>query len=598
MSHHGWKLLGHELRRRRRPLLKVAAWSLAEALPSVASGALIARALDQGFLAHRPLTGCAYLAGFAAAMVIGALGTRQMFPHLAATVEPLRDDLVHRLVHATLVRSVAGLDGGTDTSVSRLTGLAEGTRQLTAGLLRTVRPAVFKIIAALVGVATLAPAIALIALPPLLLAVVASVLIVRAIARHQRTLLLTQETIAEEATTVVAGLRDVIACAAEPRARARIDQAIDIQVRHTHHMARLAALRTVIMSVGFQLPLLILLAAAGWLAHDHALTAGQIMGGLTYISAALAPAASSLVGTVGSTGLELNVLLTRLSEATTLPDTVDTAAQDTAPAVGSAPIPATAQRVLPTPDIKLRALAFAYGPHAKPVIDNLHLHIPHGDHLAIVGPSGIGKSTLAQLLTGVVTPDSGEILLAGRPLADIPPAIARTTIALIPQEAYVFAGTLRENLTYLAPGATDADLDASADAVGLRPLAERLGGYDTLLGPEGPQLSSGERQLIALTRVHLSPAPVVILDEATCYLDPAAEARAEQAFATRKGTLIVIAHRITSAQRARRILLFTGNGPTLGPHTQLLVTSPLYADLVGHWDTPHLAHPAPAATAA
>ncbi|MFI1369195.1 ATP-binding cassette domain-containing protein [Streptomyces griseochromogenes] len=593
MSHHGWHVLGHELRRRRRPLLKVAAWSLAEALPSIASGALIARALDQGFLAHRPLTGCGYLAAFAVAMLIGALGTRQMFPHLAATVEPLRDQLVHRLVHATLVRSVAGLDGGADTSVSRLTGLAEHTRQLATTLLRTVRPAVFKIIAALAGVATLAPAIALIAMPPLLLALGASVLIMRAIARHQRTLLLTQETIAEEATTVVGALRDVIACAAEPRARARIDQAIDTQVRHTRRMARLTALRTVTMSLGFQLPLLALLAATGWLTRHHALTPGQIMGGLTYISAALVPAVSSLVSTVGSTGLELNVVLKRLSEATTLPDRADLpemSPQDTSP--GSAP--AAAPRVLPSPNLKLHALTFAYGPHAKPVVNNLHLHVPHGDHLAIVGPSGIGKSTLAQLLTGTVTADSGEILLAGRSLADIPPCLARSTIALIPQEAYVFAGTLRENLTYLAPDATDADLDASADAVGLRTLAERLGGYDTLLGPEGPQLSSGERQLIALTRVHLSPAPVVILDEATCYLDPAAEARAEQAFATRQGTLIVIAHRITSAQRARRILLFSENGTTLGTHTQLLATSPLYTDLVGHWDTPHTPRPEPA----
>ncbi len=97
-------------------------------------------------------------------------------------------------------------------------------------------------------------------------------------------------------------------------------------------------------------------------------------------------------------------------------------------------------------------------------------------------------------------------------------------------------------------------------------------------------LSAGERQLVALARVYLSPVEIALLDEATCHLDPVAETRAEQAFATRGGTLVVIAHRISSALRAEQILLMDGAKPILGTHQSLLAMSPLYADLVGNWD--------------
>jgi ATP-binding cassette subfamily C protein len=125
---------------------------------------------------------------------------------------------------------------------------------------------------------------------------------------------------------------------------------------------------------------------------------------------------------------------------------------------------------------------------------------------------------------------------------------------------------------------------------------DRLGWLNTLLGPDGVTLSEGERQLVALARVWACPAKIVILDEATCYLDPTAEAQAEHAFTHRPDTtLIVIAHRISSALRARRILVMDGATPLIGSHHTLLALSPLYANLVGHWRTqsPHLSDPHP-----
>jgi ATP-binding cassette subfamily C protein len=113
-------------------------------------------------------------------------------------------------------------------------------------------------------------------------------------------------------------------------------------------------------------------------------------------------------------------------------------------------------------------------------------------------------------------------------------------------------------------------------------LVVRLGGTGAELVPG--ELSAGERQLLALARAYLSPAPLVVLDEATCHLDPVAERRAEEAFAGRGGTLIVIAHRISSALRARRVLVLDGAGATVGDNDTLRATSPLYRELLGHWE--------------
>ena len=168
--------------------------------------------------------------------------------------------------------------------------------------------------------------------------------------------------------------------------------------------------------------------------------------------------------------------------------------------------------------------------------------LPAGDHLAVVGPSGIGKSTLAALLSGVLRPDGGAITVGGKPCF-LRPDRPRL-ITMVPQEAYVFAGSLRENLVYLRPSATEEEITASARAVGLDRVLNRLGGLDAEVNLTKSGLSEGERQLVTLARSHLAASPIVVLDEATCHLDPAAEERAERAFMALGRTLIVVAHRM------------------------------------------------------
>jgi ATP-binding cassette subfamily C protein len=155
---------------------------------------------------------------------------------------------------------------------------------------------------------------------------------------------------------------------------------------------------------------------------------------------------------------------------------------------------------------------------------------------------------------------------------------------LLPEDAYVFGGTVRANLTYLAPDATTAAVEEAVRLLGADALVARLGGLDAELRPE--RLSGGERQLLALVRGYLSPAPLVLLDEAGSYLDAAGEGRVEAAFAARPGALVVIAHRISSALRAQRVLVMDGPSIAVGTHDELLTRSPLYRDLVGGWGGP------------
>ncbi|MBP2324288.1 ATP-binding cassette subfamily C protein [Kibdelosporangium banguiense] len=538
-----------------RPAFGLLTWSIPEALPAAVSGLAVANAVDEGFLAGRPVTGFAWLAGLMLASVIGAAGSRKVFQRLGELVEPFRDDLVRRVVGSALYKSVSGRPD--EGALARLTRQVEIVRDTFAGLIVVIRSFLITVVGVVIGLLSLQPTIMLLILPPFLIGFIAFLATLGFAAARQRASIMADEKLAAAAGTVLAGTRDIVASGAEEHAAAMVAGPIEDQADAERALARVAALRTACFAVGGWLPLIVLLAAGPWLA-GQGLTAGLIMGGLTYVLSGLQPALQAVIAGVGGSGLRFVVTLGRILDET---------------AVQPGVVP---QHDEPeNNDLILRDVTFAYGPHAEPVLRDLDLTVLDGEHLAVVGPSGIGKSTLASLVCGLRTPGSGTIRLGGVPAAELSPE-ARV---LIPQQAYVFTGTLRENLTYLRPAATDDEIQAAVAAVGAGDLVGRIGEN---LDPAG--LSAGERQLIALVRAYLSPAKVVVLDEATCHLDPVAERRAEEAFARRGGTLIVVAHRISSARRAERILVLDGVSAAIGGHDSLLKRSPLYRDLWGHWD--------------
>ncbi|MFJ8738167.1 ATP-binding cassette domain-containing protein [Embleya sp. NPDC127516] len=567
----GQALLVGLLRARRAALGRVLGWSVAEGIPALLSGALLAAALDRGFLAGRLGVGFVLLGVLALAMLIRAAATYAMFPHLAAVVEPIRDTLVRRVVSDAVLDATSGSPGAgmrADAAVARLTEQVESCRNLTASLLRTLRQLGVTIVAALLGLAVLAPILLPLVLIPLGLAVWLFVRLLPPLARRRRALVLADEEIAAHTGRTVAGLRDVVACGAQERVVAELGAEADARARAAKLLARASSLRLLVVALGGQLPLLAVLIAAPWLVRDGTLSTGEVAGAALYLAQHLEPAVRAATATVGGWFLELLVVAGRLAQTTE-------------------PAPMPAARPAPAPSgsggLVLDRVTFGYGPFAEPVVRDLTMTVSAGSHLAVVGPSGIGKSTLAALLAGLLAPDQGSVALADTRLPNWPEPALRATIAVVPQEAYVFAGSVHENLSYLDPDVARADLDRAVRLVGAAELIARIGGYDARIADPGA-LSAGERQLIALARTYLSPARFVILDEATCHLDPPTEALAEAAFATRAGALVVIAHRIDSARRADRILLMDGNRPTLGTHHELLAESALYRDLVGAWE--------------
>ncbi|MEU4366054.1 ABC transporter ATP-binding protein [Micromonospora chersina] len=555
------------LRARRAALVRLAAWSAAEALPAALTGLLTARAVDAGFLAGRPAVGLLWLGLLAAAVLVGAVGTNRAYACLGDVVEPFRDDLLRRVVTGAL----AGATGGRvdDAAVGRLTHQVEIVRDTWAGLLTVVRGFLFAACAAIVGLFSLAAPVALLVTVPVLAGLGLFAAAVPAMIARQREYVLADERLTRVAVTAVAGHRDVSVSGAREPVTRWVGRHVDAQARVERRLAAMAVTRGLSLAVGGWLPVPVVVLATPWLVRQG-LGPGAVLGALVYVVRGVQPALHTLVQGVAAGGLRFTVTLDRLLR-TAVP-----APGEAVPAGGARPAPRG-----PTA-LSLRGVTFRYGPHADPVLDDFDLDVPDGDHLVVVGASGIGKSTLAAVIAGVLRPQAGTVEVGGIPVAGATAAELARRRVLIPQEAYVFTGSVRDNLRYLRPDLADPAIVRAAARLGLSELVDRLGGLDATLRPAG--LSAGERQQVALLRAWLSPAPLVILDEATCHLDPATEARLEAAFAARPGTLVVIAHRVSSALRARRVLLLDGRRALLDSHPGLLARSAAYRELVGYWE--------------
>jgi ATP-binding cassette, subfamily B, bacterial len=237
-------------------------------------------------------------------------------------------------------------------------------------------------------------------------------------------------------------------------------------------------------------------------------------------------------------------------------------------------------------DVHFERVTFAY-PEGPPVLREVTLDIAAGTRVAIVGETGSGKSTFAKLLTRLMDPSEGAVLLDGVDVRDIRQESLRRSVVLVPQEGFLFDDTITANVRYGRLGASEADILASADELGLGDWVAGLPrGLDTRVGQRGESLSAGERQLVALLRAHLADPDLLVLDEATSAVDPALEMRIGRALERLMSgrTSVTIAHRLSTAENADEVIVVDrGRVVQRGPHRELVGQEGVYAGLHSSW---------------
>ena len=234
-------------------------------------------------------------------------------------------------------------------------------------------------------------------------------------------------------------------------------------------------------------------------------------------------------------------------------------------------------------EIRFEGVSFHYESDKKEVIKNMDLHVRPGESIALVGPSGGGKTTLCSLIPRFYDTTEGRILIDGKDIKEVTLDSLRGNIGVVAQDVYLFSGSIRENIAYGKKDATDEEIREAARLAGADEFIEQLpNGYDTYVGERGVKLSGGQKQRISIARVFLKNPPILILDEATSALDNESERIVQQSLETlAKGrTTFTIAHRLTTVRNADRILVITEDGiAEEGSHSQLLAKGGLYSEL-------------------
>jgi len=314
----------------------------------------------------------------------------------------------------------------------------------------------------------------------------------------------------------------------------------------------------------------IALGVGGWMVNDGRLSIGTVVTFVLLLQNLFEPVQqlSQLFNMVQSAAAGLNKLYSLLDEEIEVPEAE------------------SAVELPPRADVSLTGVGFSYvtGP---PVLGGVDLHIATGERVALVGPTGAGKSTLAKLIARLYDPTEGSIEYGGIDLRDASRTSLRTRIIVVPQEGHIFDGTVRDNIRVARATATDEEIDEALHRIGVHDRFDALPeGIDTEVRERGSRLSAGERQLVSLARAALVDPGVLILDEATSSLDPGTEAVVEAAMDAlmTNRTTIVIAHRLSTAARCDRVgVVDAGKLAELGTHDDLVALGGRYAGLFAAW---------------
>lgn len=316
----------------------------------------------------------------------------------------------------------------------------------------------------------------------------------------------------------------------------------------------------------------LIIGIGGWLVHRGTVSLGTVVAFVLLLANLFDPVQqlSQLYNTLQSAAAALHKLFGIL-DAT--PDVDEVAAPTELPATG---------------DVVVNNITFSYAAGSRPALENVNLTLTAGTRLALVGPTGAGKSTLAKLMARLYDPQSGSVSFGGVDLRQASMEDLRRRIVVIPQEGFLFDGSVRDNLLIAKPTATETELLRALDNIGLRERFEALPeGLDTQVRERGSRLSAGERQLVALSRAALVDPAVLVLDEATSNLDPGTEMLVEAALEKLMigRSVIVVAHRLSTVQRADKIAVVAdAKISEIGTHDELIALNGHYALLASTWN--------------
>lgn len=368
----------------------------------------------------------------------------------------------------------------------------------------------------------------------------------------------------------IAGVRVVQAFGREDVEAARFNQGSRRLYDAHMRSVKISAWYLPIIELAGLLSTAIAVGIGGWWVHTGDLTVGTVTFFVLTLSNLFEPVQqlSQLFNIVQSSGAALNKLFALLDTPVDVPERP-----------GAVDLPERG-------DISVEHVDFAYA-EGSPVLSDVSLQIPIGARIALVGPTGAGKSTLSKLIARLYDPTAGVVRYAGIDLRDATRRSLRQRVVVVPQEGFLFNGTLIENVRLAREGATDDDVLAALEAIGVRErFADLPEGLATEVHERGSRLSAGEKQLVSLARAALADPAVLVLDEATSSLDPGTEVVVEQAMARlmEGRTVIVIAHRLSTAERADFVgVVADGQLLELGTHADLIGRGGRYADLFANW---------------
>ncbi len=380
------------------------------------------------------------------------------------------------------------------------------------------------------------------------------------------------ELLAAIAETVV-GASTVRSYGAGARSRARIDAAVGRQYQAQLRAQRLTVLVFTSGELTAALANAAVVVVGVWLGVGGHLSSGELVAFLFLVTLFVQPVQ---VATEGLTEAQ-NALASFRRVLQVLDQPIDL------------PAPERSARALPAGALALtaRGLDFRYPQAPGLALAGVDVHIPAGAQAAIVGETGSGKTTFAKLITRLMDPTAGALELDGVALTDLSAADLRSRVGMVPQDGFLFEGSVADNIRFADPALTDAQVEAAFADLGLGDwIAGLPEGIDTPVGQRGESLSVGERQLVSLVRVSVSGPDVLVLDEATSAVDPATEKRLHRALekVTAGRTTVTIAHRLSSAQAADVVLVFdAGRLAQVGPHRDLARAEGPYARLHASW---------------